>query len=109
MENVGIIGILAYPKKQGRKCPLDAPKRMIERREREGERERSRRKSSGNLTSGEIKRKVWLIKKIMMRNYQQKLSGEIMTQNYQLVYYRSENVGIIGILRIQKNKIFVHP
>ena len=26
--------------KQGRKRPLDAPKRMIERREREGERER---------------------------------------------------------------------
>ena len=27
-------------KKQGRKRPLDKPKRMIERREREGERER---------------------------------------------------------------------
>ena len=26
--------------KQGRKLPLDTPKRMIERREREGERER---------------------------------------------------------------------
>ena len=29
-------------KKQGRKRPLDTPKRMIERREREGERERER-------------------------------------------------------------------
>ena len=28
--------------KQGRKRPLDTPKRMIERREREGERERER-------------------------------------------------------------------
>ena len=29
-------------KKQGRKRPLDTPKRMIERREREGEREKER-------------------------------------------------------------------
>ena len=28
--------------KQGRKCPLDTPKRMIERRQREGEREKER-------------------------------------------------------------------
>ena len=28
--------------KQGQKCPLDMPKRMIERREREGEREKNR-------------------------------------------------------------------
>ena len=28
--------------KQGRKRPLDTPKRMIERREREGEREKER-------------------------------------------------------------------
>jgi hypothetical protein len=32
---VRFIGILAYPKKQERKCPLDTPKRMIERCERE--------------------------------------------------------------------------
>ena len=32
--------ILQY--KQGRKLPLDSPKRMIERREREGEREKGR-------------------------------------------------------------------
>ena len=31
-----------YLHKQGRKRPLDTPKRMIERREREGERERER-------------------------------------------------------------------
>ena len=30
--------------KQGRKRPLDTPKRMIERREREGEREKERQK-----------------------------------------------------------------
>ena len=29
-------------KQQGRKRPLDTPKRMIERREREGEREKER-------------------------------------------------------------------
>ena len=29
--------------KQGRKRPLDTPKRMIERREREGERDRQRK------------------------------------------------------------------
>ena len=33
-----------HKKKQGRKRPLDTPKRMIERREREGEREKGRRK-----------------------------------------------------------------
>ena len=49
----------------------------------------------------------------MTRNYQEKLSteiitgnyksGEIMTRNYQLVYYVAENVGIIGILAYPKN------
>ena len=34
--------ILQY--KQGRKRPLETPKRMIERREREGEREKGRRR-----------------------------------------------------------------
>ena len=34
----------------------------------------------------------------MRRNYDTKLSGEIMTRNYQLVYYVAENVRIIGIL-----------
>ena len=38
----------------------------------------------------------------MTRNYDEKLSAEIMTRNYQLVYYRSENVGIIGILTYPK-------
>ena len=38
----------------------------------------------------------------MRRNYDMKLtasklSGEIITGNYQLVYYVTENVGIIGI------------
>ena len=32
-------------KKQGRKRSLDTPKRMIERREREGEREKGRRRA----------------------------------------------------------------
>jgi hypothetical protein len=31
-----------YSIKQGQKCPLDTPKRIIERREREGEREKER-------------------------------------------------------------------
>ena len=31
-----------FIKKQGRKRPLDTPKRMIERRQREGEREKER-------------------------------------------------------------------
>ena len=34
-----IIQLLVMALKQGRKRPLDTPKRMIERREREGERE----------------------------------------------------------------------
>ena len=42
----------------------------------------------------------------MRRNYQEKfstkLSGEIITRNYQLVYYVAENVGIIGILAYPK-------
>ena len=32
------------------------------------------------------------------RNYYMKLSGEIMTRNYDLVYYVAQNVGIVGIL-----------
>ena len=32
-----------------------------------------------------------------------KLSGEIITGNYQLVYYVAENVEIIGILAYSKN------
>ena len=55
---------------------------------------RSRRKSSGNLPSGEIKRKERLITK----------SGEIMTGNYQLVYYDAENVELIGKLCVQIQK-----
>ena len=43
----------------------------------------------------------------MRRNYNtklsaSKLSGEIITGNYQLVYYVAENVGIIGILAYPK-------
>ena len=33
------VEVILYSIKQGRKRPLDTPKRMIERREREGERE----------------------------------------------------------------------
>ena len=43
----------------------------------------------------------------LRRNYDTKLSasrlsGEIITGNYQLVYYVAENVGIIGILAYPK-------
>ena len=38
----------------------------------------------------------------MTRNYEEKLSAEIITGNYQLVYYVAENVGIIGILAYPK-------
>jgi hypothetical protein len=64
----------------------------VGRDKRESERERhiqgvrSRRKSSGFLPSGEIKRKERLITKIMSDNYEQKLLQEIITGNYQLVY-----------------------
>ena len=37
-----LFNTLAVTKEQGRKRPLDTPKRMIERREREGEREKER-------------------------------------------------------------------
>ena len=43
---------------------------------------KERVQSSGNLPTGEIKRKERLITKNMMRNYEQKLSGEIMSRNY---------------------------
>ena len=48
----------------------------------------------------------------MRRNYDtklsaSKLSGQIMTGNYQLVYYVVENVGIIGILAYPKIYIIV--
>ena len=39
----------------------------------------------------------------MRRNYEEKLWGEIMFENYQLVYYDAENVGIIGILAYPKS------
>ena len=38
----------------------------------------------------------------MRRNYDTKLSGEIITGNYELVYNVAENVGIIGILTYPK-------
>ena len=38
----------------------------------------------------------------MRRNYDTKLSGEIITGNYELVYYVAENVVIIGILPYPK-------
>ena len=37
----------------------------------------------------------------MRRNYEEKLSVEIMTRNYELVYYVAQN-GIIGILAYPK-------
>ena len=38
----------------------------------------------------------------MRRNYETKLSGEIITGNYELEYYVTENVGIIGMLAYPK-------
>ena len=64
---------------------------------------RSRRKCSGNLPSGEIKRKERLITNIMTRNYQQKLSEEIMRRNYQLVYYVVEKCGNYRDTGVSKN------
>jgi hypothetical protein len=43
-----------------------------------------------------------LSQEIMSRYYHRKLWGEIITVNYQLVYYDAENVGIIGILPYPK-------
>ena len=49
---------------------------------------KDRVKSSGNLPTGEIKRKERLITKIIRRNYQEKLSAEIITGNYQEKLWR---------------------
>ena len=38
----------------------------------------------------------------MRENYEEKLSGAIMTRNYELVYYVAQNVEIIGILAYPK-------
>ena len=46
---------MIFVTKQGRKRPLDTPKRMIERREREGEREKERQKER-NREGGRDKR-----------------------------------------------------
>ena len=42
--NLILIIVISPIKEQGRKRPLDTPKKMIERREREGEREKERYK-----------------------------------------------------------------
>ena len=39
---------------------------------------------------------------IITGNYQEKLSHEIITRNYQLVYHVAENVELIGILAYPK-------
>ena len=44
----------------------------------------------------------------LRRNYDTKLPGEIITGNYELVYYVAENVGIIGILAYPKIHSFIH-
>ena len=43
-----------FIKKQGRKRPLDTPKRMIERRERDGERRREKERERERKVEGEI-------------------------------------------------------
>ena len=50
----------------------------------------------------------------MRRNYDtklsaSKLSGKIITGNYQLVYHVAENVGIIGILAYPKTYLQFQP
>ena len=40
---------------------------------------------------------------IISRNYYTKLSGEIMTRNYDLEYYVAQNVETIGILAYPKS------
>ena len=77
---------------------------------------RSRRKSSGNLPSGEIKRKERLITKIMTHNYEgklwlekiyyRKLLVEIITGNYQLVYYVAEKCGNYRDTGVSKKVFF---
>ena len=58
---------------------------------------RSRRKSSGNLPKGESKRKESLITKIITR------SGEIITENYQLVYQSRGKCEIYRDTGVSKN------
>ena len=67
---------------------------------------RSRRKSSGKLPNGEIKRKERLITKIMSDNYEQKLLQEIMTGNYQLVYIITRKCGNYRDTVVSKISIF---
>ena len=43
-----------------------------------------------------------LSREIIRRNYDTKLSGEIVTRNYDLVYYVAQNLGIKGILACRK-------
>ena len=111
-----------YVIEQGRKRPLDTPKRMIERRERE-EREREKGRRWDIEREGEIKERVRgerdrererereskiLVKSRKLRNIAQtkvdytKLSLEIMLRNYQLVYYVAQKWVNQGYWHIQK-------
>ena len=56
---------------------------------------------SAEIITGNYEEK--LLHEIIRRNYYTKLSGEIITRNYQLVYYVAENVRIIGILAYPKS------
>ena len=47
-----VITVQLSMKKQGRKRPLDTPKRMIERRESEGERKKGRRRDKEREVKG---------------------------------------------------------
>jgi hypothetical protein len=44
-----------------------------------------------------------LMTKIMTRNYEEKLSGKIMTQNYDLVYYDAGKCGNYRDTGVSKN------
>ena len=82
---------------------------MIERREREGEREeREKERERKKGRRRDIEREGYknyheqLWGEIITGNYEWKISVEIMSENYQLVYYHAKNVRYIGILAYPK-------
>ena len=74
---------------------------------------RFRRKSSGNLLSGEIKRKERLITKIMSDNYEQKLSAEFFTGNHHRklsasIYHHAKKSKDYRDTGVSKNNLFIN-
>ena len=134
LSNYIIILYLQFVTKQGRKRPLDTPKRMIERREREGERERKREGwqarrvnptlrlmlspnyrtracKKGRGTRAYKKKGGGRAQFPLWKENPRKLSSEnyqweLLSQNYDLVYHHAEKLRLIGILAYPK--ILVH-